>query len=141
VARPDESRQSLAVLELADWLLTIVHSAVVLGFLLLWIPRRTARLHRWLVLLTAISWLGFGLLHGIGYCFLTDWQWRVKRTLGIAHLPPSFLHYAADRVTGTRVPRAWVDGVAAVVFAAGCIIAARPWLARLRSGSDHSSGH
>ena len=107
---------------------------MILGFLFLWIPRRTARLHRWLVLCTAISWLGFGLFHGIGYCFLTDWQWQVKRARGITHLPPSFLHYAADQVTGTRVPRAWVDAVAAVVFVAGVAIAVWPALVRRRPG-------
>jgi hypothetical protein len=128
------------VLALADWLLTVVHTAVVLGFVFLWIPRRTARIHRWLVLSTAVSWLGFGLFHGIGYCFLTDWQWRVKRARGIAHLPPSFLHYAADHVTGTHVPRAWVDGVAALVFVAGCVIAARPWLPWARRDIDHTGG-
>jgi hypothetical protein len=121
-------RQSARVLAVADWFLTVVHAAVVLGFLFLWIPEATARLHRWLVLLTAASWLGLGMTHGIGYCFLTDWQWRVKRARGVTHLPNSFLQYAVDHVTGAHVPGAWVDATAALVFVFGCAVAVRSWV-------------
>lgn len=115
------------MLDVLDGLLTVLHTAVVLGFVLLWIPRSARRLHRWLVALTALSWLGFGLFHGIGYCFLTDWQWRVKRARGIVRLPSSFLQYAADHVAGRHVPGAWVDFAAASVFVLGCVVATRPW--------------
>ena len=70
-----------------DWFLTAAHLVVVVGFLLLWIPRSTATLHGWLVVGTALSWLGLGAWKGFGYCVLTDLQWRVKHARGITHLP------------------------------------------------------
>jgi len=110
-------------LALADWLLTAVHVAVVVGFVTLWIPRRTARLHRTLVILTAFSWLVLGATKGFGYCFLTDLHWRVKHARGITHLPGSFLKYAGDFITGQNLPPRQVDTVAACTFVAVCIAA------------------
>jgi hypothetical protein len=108
------------VLTALDWLLTVVHVAVVLAFTFAWIPRRTARLHGWLVALTAFSWLVIGYFKGFGYCVLTDLHWRVKRARGVTHLPGSFLKYMADHVSGTSVPVSYVNAIAAVVFVAGC---------------------
>jgi hypothetical protein len=113
----------LPVLILLDWLLTAVHVVVILGFVFLWIPRRTARLHGWLVLLTAFSWLVLGFFKGFGYCVLTDLQWRVKEARGVRHLPGSFIKYAADFVTGTSLPPSLVDGVAAATFVLGAFAA------------------
>lgn len=70
--------------------LSVVHLAVVLGNLLLWIPRQTRRLHLWLVMATIFSWLGLGVWYGnLGYCFLPDWHWQLKRSLGETELPGS----------------------------------------------------
>src|SRR5689334_3666364 len=98
-------------LALLDWFLTALHLAVVLGFVLLWIPRRTARLHRHLVVLTAFSWLVLGYTRGFGYCVLTDLHWRVKHARGITHLPGSFIKYVGDFVTGADLPPKLVDRV------------------------------
>lgn len=107
------------MLAAADWLLTAAHVLVIFGFMFLWIPKATIRLHRWIVGLTAASWLVLGFWHGLGYCFLTDIHWRVKRARGVTHLPSSFIKYAGDFVTGTDLPRHTVDGVAALVFVLG----------------------
>jgi len=104
----------------ADWLLTVAHVAVVLGFMFLWIPKSTIRLHRWIVGLTAASWLILGYFYGLGYCFLTDLHWQVKRSLGVRRLPSSFIKYAGDYVTGTSLPPRVVDAVAGAVFLVGC---------------------
>lgn len=104
----------------ADWLLTVVHVAVIAGFMFLWIPKSTVRLHRWIVGLTAASWLVLGYFYGLGYCFLTDLHWHVKRSLGVRHLPSSFIKFAADYVTGANVAPRVVDAVAGAVFVVGC---------------------
>jgi len=111
------------VLALADWLFTALHVGVVLGFLFLWVPKRTKRLYPWLVGAVATSWLLLGAWKGLGYCFLTDWHWRVKRARGEVSMPGSFLKYAADAVAGRDVPSHWVDAVAGGVFVVGCVIA------------------
>jgi hypothetical protein len=120
------------VLAVVDWLLTTLHVAVVLAFVFLWIPKATWRWHGRLVALVAFSWLVIGLFKGaVGYCFLTDLHWRVKRARGATHLPGSFLKYMADYVTGTDVSPALIDLVAAAVFAGVCLAAiVRAWQAR-----------
>jgi len=104
----------------ADWLLTVVHLVVIAAFMFLWIPKSTVRLHRWIVGLTAASWLVLGYFYGLGYCFLTDLQWHVKRALGVRRLPGSFVKYAADFVTGSDLPPKLVDAIAGLVFFLGC---------------------
>ncbi len=101
------------MLAVVDWLLTALHVAVVLAFVFLWIPRATWRWHGRLVAIVAFSWLVIGLYKGaVGYCFLTDLHWRVKRARGATHLPGSFLKYVADAVTGRDVSPAVIDVVA-----------------------------
>ncbi len=120
MARLAQMGESPRVLAALDWLLTALHALVLLAFVLLWIPRRTARLHGWLVALTALSWLGLGFYKGFGYCILTDLHWRVKRAHGDVGLPGSFLKYAGDFLTGRDLPPMCVDRVATVAFIAGC---------------------
>jgi len=116
------------VLAALDWFLTILHVGVVLAFVVLWIPRATARFHRWLVVLVAFSWLVIGLLKGsIGYCFLTDLHWHVKRARGVTHLPGSFLKYVADYVTGTNVSPSLIDEIAGALFVGVCAATAFRW--------------
>lgn len=106
------------LLAVLDLLLAAIHLGVVLGVLVLWIPRSTRRLHFWLVVLTAISWLGLGLLYGsIGYCFLTDWHWDVKRMRGQTHLPGSFIHYVVTRWLKLPVSSTTTDRWTAMSFA------------------------
>jgi hypothetical protein len=122
------------VLLAADWLLTVVHVGVVLGFVLLWIPRPAARFHRWLVLAVACSWFGIGVFKGLGYCFLTDLHWYVKRARGVEDLPGSFLKYAGDWITGTDLSAPVVDTIAAIAFVGGGAAALLTYL-RDRTGT------
>ena len=104
-----------------DYLLNAVHLVTVAAVLFLWIPKRTRRLHLILVAITAVSWLGLGAFYGWGYCFLTDWHWRIKDALGQPH-PNSFIKYAVDTVTGQDFSAALVDTVTAITFAVVTII-------------------
>jgi len=62
------------------------HGLVVLVNVFGWVPRRTRRLHLVVMAATAFSWFALGPLlgYGVGYCFCTDWHWRVRRALGYA---------------------------------------------------------
>ena len=122
------------MLALADWLLTAAHLAVVVAFVTLWIPRATARLHGFLTLGIALSWLGLGYFEGWGYCLLTDLQWHVKHARGITHLPGSFLVYVGDYVAGRPLSVAAVNLTAEVVFVV-CSAAALVRLYQRRRGS------
>jgi hypothetical protein len=124
------------VLRILDWVLTIVHALVVLGNLVLWIPRRTLRVHLVLVLCTTASWLGLGAFYGIGYCFLTDWHWRIKHELGERGLPGSFIEYSLERLTGRDLDAGAIKYLTVVAFAvAGSISLLRNYLVERRKRS------
>ena len=95
-------------LHLLDTLFTIVHSAVVLVNMFGWIHPRTRRLQRFILDLTTLSWRGVGAIYGWGYCFLTDWQWLVKRELGHTGLPASFIQYVLRDLWGFAISDFWV---------------------------------
>lgn len=98
-----------------DWLLTAMHVLVISAFLLLWIWPSTRKLHLILVCAVAVSWFGIGFWKGWGYCFITDWHWRVKAALGDRAGSGSFIHYL---VQGAGIPATpqLTDRVVAVVF-------------------------
>lgn len=110
------------LLLLLDHGLSLLHVAVVLGILTLWVPRATRRVHLLLIGVTALSWFGLGLVHGLGYCFLTDWQWEVKHWRGEAGLPGSFIHYALTRWLGLTLRATTTDVLTALGFGlAACL--------------------
>lgn len=90
-----------------------------------WMSFRTLRIAQVSVLLTLVSWFGFGLFYGFGYCFLTDWHWQIKEKLGQTNLPPSYIKYILDKVTGMSWDAALVDKMAfaGLIFSvSGCLI-------------------
>jgi hypothetical protein len=100
-----------------DIVLTIAH-LLLIGFNLLgWVWVKTRKVHLITVLFTAGSWLILGLWYGLGYCPITDWQWKVKEKLGESNLPNSFIKYYADKLTGSDVDAAFIDTVTAISFA------------------------
>ncbi|QNL49045.1 DUF2784 domain-containing protein [Olivibacter sp. SDN3] len=102
---------------LLDLLLTLLH-LVIIGFNLLgWIWRATRKLHFYVILATAFSWLVLGIWFGIGYCPITDWQWQVKKELGEKDLPNSFIKYIVDKLTGLNSDADWIDTITAISFA------------------------
>lgn len=110
------------MLQLADIFLTLLHLAII-GFNLTgWIWPRTRRAHLILVLLTAASWLLLGIWYGLGYCPVTDWQWRIKAQLGERNLPNSFVTYYAEKVTHRHFSDALINTGTAGSFAAAALL-------------------
>jgi hypothetical protein len=110
------------LLFILDVFLTLTHIVVTAFNVTGWIWRPLRRLHRWCVALTAVSWLIIGSAIGtLGYCFLTDWHWQVKRLRGETDLPHSFISYLFAHI-GIHSPPLAVDIAVAAVFAAVCLI-------------------
>lgn len=105
-----------------DVFLTLVH-LVIIGFNLfgwIWMPTRKA--HFICVLATAASWFLLGIWFGLGYCPVTDWQWRVKEQLGEHNLPASFVKYYADKISGKNISSSLIDLVTVISFAIAALI-------------------
>ena len=99
-----------------DILFTFAH-LLVIGFNLFgWIWKKTRKAHLLVVALTVASWFILGLWKGLGYCFLTDWHWRIKEKLGENNLPNSFIKYFADKITRTDINPQLVDAVTLILF-------------------------
>jgi hypothetical protein len=107
---------------LLDILLTLVHLAIVFFNLFGWIPKKWRKAHFISIVLTAASWFILGIWFGFGYCPFTDWQWQVKEKLGETNLPPNFVEYFAEKITGRDFSPTLVSNVIAYSFAAAAII-------------------
>ena len=90
----------------------LVFHTLLIGFNLTgWIWRRTRPWHLGALTLTLLSWVGLGAVYGFGYCPCTDWHWQVKRRLGEADLPASYVKYYLDGLTGLSWDPLLVDGL------------------------------
>ena len=110
------------MLRLLDVFLTLVH-LVIIGFNLFgWIWPATRKAHFICVLATAASWFLLGIWFGMGYCPVTDWQWRVKEQLGEHNLPASFIKYYADKISGRDISSSLIDGVTGISFLVAALL-------------------
>ncbi|MFO7604097.1 MAG: DUF2784 family protein [Gammaproteobacteria bacterium] len=90
-------------LKLADVVLFWAHALVALLCVLGWLIPGAERAHLLLILLIGFSWYGLGMRYGIGYCFLTDWQWRVRQRLGRVPQHGSFVQLLLERSSGLHL--------------------------------------
>lgn len=118
------------MLQFLDVFFTVVHLAIVLFNLFGWIPRATRKAHFISLLLTAVAWFILGIWFGIGYCPVTDWQWKIKSSLGEQNIPANFIEYIAEKLTGHDFDSSFVSTVIAVCFvlAVGLSIYVNFWL-------------
>ncbi len=126
----------MAMWHLIDGLLTALHLAVILVNLTFWLIPRLRPVHFIVVNLTAFSWIVLGYFYGWGYCFLTDWHWKVKAYLGERPHQTSFIHYFLDQI-GFRYNPGLVDQATAVIFIVVWIIAWIQWFLRRRRRRHH----
>jgi hypothetical protein len=132
---------------LPTWLLYLLdHGLMALHLLVIainvfgWIMPRTRALQRWVLLLTTLSWLGLGAVYGLGYCFLTDWHWTVKRQLGEHVLPPSYIQYILHNKLGFNFSDFSVDVGTGSVFVLLLLITVGQMLYSRRKSARRSYG-
>jgi hypothetical protein len=113
------------VLGVLDVLFHVIHLSFIVINLTFWMSFRTLRIAQITLLLTLISWFGFGIFYGFGYCFLTDWHWQVKESLGEKNLPLSYVKYILDKVTGSDLNADMIDKgtmAALLIAVTGCVV-------------------
>lgn len=88
------------MLRLIDIFFLLFHSFLILFNLFGWIWKKTRKINLFTLLITLASWIGLGFFYGWGYCFLTDWHWRVLEKMGQTNLPNSYISYLVDRLVG-----------------------------------------
>lgn len=111
----------------------VSHVFIIIFALIGWIPRKTRKFHFVLMMLTLFSWLFLGIWYGWGYCFWTDWHWRVQSKLGVQNLHDSYIKLLLDSFTGLNLSTTFVDSVTAACFLLSL-------LASLHVNFRHASG-
>ena len=103
-------------LKILDIILYLAH-ILLIGFNVLgWIWQKTRKWHLLCIILTALSWFVLGIWYGFGYCFLTDWQWDIKRKMGETALPSSFIDHFLNQVMGFSIDPVLIDYVTGITF-------------------------
>lgn len=87
-------------LQLLNYFFFAFHTALILFNLFGWLFSKTKKLHLISLLITLFSWEIMGIWKGFGYCFLTDWHYRVLRKLGERDMPSSYISFLTERFTG-----------------------------------------
>ena len=111
----------------------VFHSLVILVNTFGWIWKPMRRWHLALLAITAFSWFGLGGLlgYGWGYCFCTDWHYRVRAALGINDGGISYIQLLF-RMVGSEISAAVANWLAYGVFGgsifAAIIVNGRDWL-------------
>jgi len=112
----------MLIYKILDVFFVLLH-LVIIGFNLLgWIWRSTLRWHLLSIVVTAASWFLLGIWYGMGYCFITDWHWQIKRQLGAEDLPASFITWLAQQVWNGPVNPVVIDWLTAIGFALAVIL-------------------
>lgn len=81
-----------------------------------WIWKKTRKYHLITTLLTTFSWFILGIRYGWGYCFCTDWHWKVREALGNPIKSDSYIKFLIEELTGFNPPGDLVDTVTIAVF-------------------------
>jgi hypothetical protein len=99
-----------------DWFFMAFHSLLIIFNLFGWIWKPIRRANLITLLLTGFSWVGLGMIYGIGYCPLTDWHWEVLIKLGRTPQTPSYVGYLFERIIGVPVSNSFADNLTLIAF-------------------------
>ena len=74
------------------------------------------KIHLITLILTVFSWYFLGIWYGFGYCFCTDWHWKVREKLGYVDESISYIHFLILKLTGINFNEDLVINVTIIVF-------------------------
>jgi hypothetical protein len=82
----------------------VFHTVFTLFNITGWIFKITRKINLISLCLTAFSWYFLGIFYGYGYCFCTDWHWRIRQILGYHDKSNSYIHFLILKITGINFP-------------------------------------
>ena len=105
------------ILIFLDYFFIIFHTVFILFNLTGWMFRKTRKIHFATMLLTFFSWFILGIWFGWGYCFCTDWHWKVRTALGYANGSRSYIHFLLNMILGVNLNENLVINLTLFCFA------------------------
>ena len=103
--------------DVLDIALHLAHQSLIVFTVLGWMFCETRPLHLGVMVLVGVSWLGFGMFRGFGYCLLTDMHWTLKERRGGERPAVSYMKFLADQLSGRDLDAALIDAVTYVTCA------------------------
>ncbi|MFH2096218.1 MAG: DUF2784 domain-containing protein [Bacteroidota bacterium] len=103
-------------LKFFDIFFILFHSLFTVFNMLGWIWKKTRKYHLITIGLTALSWFVLGIWYGWGYCFCTDWHWKIRDMLGKPIRSHSYIHFLIKEITGADLNEKFVDYSVLVIF-------------------------
>ncbi len=89
---------SKVYLEILDIIFHFFHVSLILWNLLGWMYKKWITVHFFTLNLVLFSWIVLGFFYGFGYCFLTDYHWKIKYQKGEYYLPGSYIEYILQKL-------------------------------------------
>lgn len=107
---------------LAHYFFLVFHTVLILFNLFGWLVPRWRKWHLFCLLVTLFSWGVLGIWKGFGYCFLTDWHYRVLRQMEYGDLPESYIAFLIRYISGWAPDEGLINTLTLVftVLALGC---------------------
>jgi hypothetical protein len=102
--------------QLLNYFFFVFHTLFTLFNITGWVFRSTRKWNLITLLLTAFSWFVLGIWYGWGYCFCTDWHWRVREHLGYHDQQDSYIHFLLLKLTGINFNPNLVEKATLLVF-------------------------
>lgn len=94
----------------------IFHTIFTLFNLFGWISKYTRKIHLATMILTIFSWFFLGIWYGWGYCFCTDWHWKIREKLGYHDESSSYIHFLILKLTNINFNEDLVVKITIIVF-------------------------
>lgn len=107
--------------KIADTFFFAFHIVLIIFNLFGWIPKKLRKWNLATLCLTAFSWFVLGIFYGFGYCFLTEWHWQIRETLGYTNESNSYIHFLLIELFDISIPEKLVDIFTAIFFFAALL--------------------
>jgi hypothetical protein len=104
------------IYNLLDRFFLVFHTLFTLFNITGWYFKKVRTLHLVTMVLTLFSWSILGIWYGFGYCFCTDWHWRVREILGRPIESWSYIHFLIKEISGFNPDPYLVDKITFTVF-------------------------
>lgn len=110
------------LLHIANFFFYAFHTILIIFNLFGWLAPRMRKFNLISLLLTFGSWLILGLWKGWGYCFLTDWHYKILKALGERDIPSSYIAFLVKKLSGQTPNAEMVDifTVSLAILALSC---------------------
>jgi hypothetical protein len=109
------------LLKIGDNFFFVFHIALIIFNLFGWIPKKLRKWNLVSLSLTAFSWFVLGIFYGFGYCFLTEWHWQIRESLGRSNESNSYIHFLLVELFGASISERVVDIFTGILFFAALI--------------------